>query len=60
MVWPSVGVLDLQAAGLLFPSIWCLLLVISEAVLEASAGSLRGRPGACLLVGEAGSWPYGG
>ena len=60
MIWPSVSVLDLQAAGLLFPLIWCLLLVVSEAILETSAGFLGGRPGACLLVGEAGSWPNGG
>lgn len=35
-----MSVLDLQAAGLLFPLIWCLLLVVSEAILETSAGFL--------------------
>ena len=34
--------------------------VPSEADLEASAGFLVGKVGACPLMGRAGSWPCGG
>jgi len=54
-----MGRLVLLAAGSWFPCIWCLSLV-SEALLEARAGFLEGRSGACILMGRAGLWSFGG
>ena len=50
---------DSHVAASEFPCFWCLPLV-GKVDLEACIGFLVGEARACLLVGGAESWPFGG